>query len=304
MPSQRLAALAAAVALCLVTGCGEDDPQSSEPGSITVEAENGTVEIQKRPERVVSISATATEDLFAVGAGDQVVAVDEFSKYPASAPRTKLSYINPNAEAIAEYRPDLVVMSLESDKVAPALERLKIPVLVYRPANDLEEAYRQIELLGRATGHDEQAGEVVAEMKARVEEILDRLSDSPREFTVYHELDPTYFSATSKTFIGRIYQLLGLRNIADEAAKGSEYPQLSAEYVVESDPDLVVLADTICCGQDAAALAKRPGMSEVAAVRNEDVVAVPDDLASHWGPRIVDFMERVTREVEEMRARK
>jgi ABC-type Fe3+-hydroxamate transport system substrate-binding protein len=305
MRTKWLAALVAAGALCTYSGCGyDDDPQPGRTaGTVTVEAENGAVEIEQPPKRIVSISAAATEDLFAVGAGDQVVAVDEFSTYPPSAPRTKLSYTNPNAEAIAKYRPDLVVMSLESDKVAPALERLKIPVLVYRPANDIEEAYRQIEQLGLATGHSDEARSVVDGMKKRVREIVERLRGPSREITVYHELDPTYFSATSKTFIGRIYRLLGLRNIADEAEKGGEYPQLSAEYVVKSDPDLIVLADTVCCGQDAAAVAKRPGMKGVSAVRNGDVLPVADDLASRWGPRVVDFMELVAGQVEEMRER-
>ena len=305
MRTKRLAALAAVGALLTFPGCGDGGDPNHEraTGAVTVAAENGRVEISRRPERIVSISATATEDLFAVGAGPQVVAVDEYSKYPPSAPRTKLSYSNPNAEAIAKYRPDLVFVSLESDKVVPALKRLRIPMLVYRPAEDLEEAYRQIEEIGIATGHGAEAEEVVARMKGRVEQIVDRLGKPTRRFSVYHELDPTYFSATSETFIGRVYELLGLQNIADKAGKGGEFPQLSAEYVVKSDPDLIVLADTVCCDQDASRVAKRPGMKGVAAVRNGDVVEVPDDVASHWGPRIVDFMERIARQVEEMRQR-
>jgi iron complex transport system substrate-binding protein len=305
MPSRRLAALAAAAALCSFSGCGDDAPQAEKvQGAVSVRAENGRVEIPRRPERIVSISPTATEHLFAVGAGDQVVAVDEFSNYPPAAPRTKLSYANPNAEAIAEYEPDLVVVSLESDRVVPALERLRIPVLVFRPASDLKEAYRQIEQVGLATRHSEQAAAVVERMKERVAETRRRLRDEPRRFSVYHELDPTYYSATSETFVGRIYGMLGLENIADRAMKAGEYPQLSAEYVVRADPDLIVLADTICCDQDRAAVAKRPGMAQVAAVRNGDVVAVRDDVASRWGPRIVDFMETVGRRVERMHRRR
>ena len=302
MPTKRLAALAAAVALCIVAGCGDDQQRpGSAGGAVTVAAENGNVEIAERPERIVSLSPTATEDLFAVGAGEQVVAVDEFSKFPPRAPRTKLSYVNPNAEAIAEYRPDLVVISLESDKVVPALERLGIPTLVFRPANDLGEAYRQIEQLGVATGRRNQAEDVVARMKQRISETVARLGDRRGKLDVYHELDPTYFSATSNTFVGHVYELLGLRNVADEADIGGDFPQLSVEYVVDSDPDLIVLADTVCCGQDAAALAERPGMKHVSAVRNGHVVEAPDDVASHWGPRVVDFMDMVADEVATMR---
>lgn len=302
MRTRWLAALAAAGALCILAGCGgEEPPPASGGGAVTVAAENGAVEIPQRPRRIVSLSPTATEDLFAVGAGEQVVAVDEYSRYPPQAPRTKLSYANPNAEAIAGYRPDLVVIAKESDTVLPALERLAIPTLVFRPAKDLQEAYRQIEQIGLATGHRDRAREVVAQMKRRVSRILGRLPDRRESLTVYHELDPTYFSATSATFVGHVYALLGLRNIADKAARGGDYRQLSAEYVVESDPDLIVLADTICCDQDAAALAKRPGMSDLSAIRNGHVVTAPDDVASHWGPRIVDFMELVADEVRTIR---
>jgi iron complex transport system substrate-binding protein len=302
MRTRWLAALAAAGALCVLAGCGGDDPEpAGGGGAITVAAANGKVVIPQRPRRIVSLSPSATETLFAVGAGEQVVAVDELSSHPPQAPRTRLSYADPNAEAIAGYRPDLVVIAKESDKVLPALERLGIPTLVFKPATDLAGAYRQIERIGLATGHRERARAAVARMKRRVADILGRLGERRGRLSVYHELDPTYFSATSNTFVGHVYELLGLRNIADAAARGGQYPQLSAEFVLESDPDLVVLADAICCDQDAAALAERPGMDRLRAVRNGHVVAAPDDLASRWGPRIVDFMELVADEVVTIR---
>jgi ABC-type Fe3+-hydroxamate transport system substrate-binding protein len=284
----RRVVLAAALALSCTTGCGGADPGSA--GSSTAP-----------PRRIVSISATATEDLFAVGAGKQVVAVDQFSTYPPEAPRTKLSYIDPNAEAIAAYKPDLVVLSLESNKVVPALRRLRIPVLVQGPARSLADAYSQIQRLGAATGHPERAARVVGRMKAEVEAVLGRLGSKARGLTVYHELDSHYSSASSKTFIGRIDKLVGLRNIADRADRAGAYPKLSAEYVVDANPDLIVLADTICCDQDLASLRKRPGLREVDAVRAGDVLAVSDDLASRWGPRIVDYLDMVARAVERLR---
>jgi iron complex transport system substrate-binding protein len=286
MRPKRLAALAAAIALFPAAACGgDDDEPRADPG---------------RPDRIVSISATATEDLFAVGAGDQVVAVDEFSTHPPEAPRTKLSYIDPNAEAISAHRPDLVVLATESDKVVPALKRLHIPVLSLPPARSLREAYAQILRIGRVTGHAREARQVVARMKQRVDAIVRRAGRRQRELSVYHELSPDYFSATSKSFIGSVYRLLGLRNIADEAEGAGEFPKLSAEYVVQANPDLIVLADTVCCKQRLATLRKRPGLREVDAVRDGHVVEVPDDLASHWGPRIVDFLDRVARALERL----
>jgi iron complex transport system substrate-binding protein len=308
MGTTRLVAAIGAILAMAGSGCGDSSEPAAKPARadfpITVKAANGSVRIAKRPTRIVSISATGTENLYAVGAGAQVEAVDDFSTYPAEAPRTKLSGYTPNAEAIAGYRPDLVVVAGDTNHVVASLEKLRIPVLVDPPATDLDDAYAQIEELGKATGHREQAHAVVARMRERVARITARASSGTRKpLSVYHELDNTFFSATSKTFIGRVYRLLGLRNIADKAAKASPYPKLSGEYVISSDPDLIVLADTVCCKQSAATVSKRAGFASLAAVRNGDVVAVKDDLASHWGPRIVDFLALVAKRVDAIRAR-
>src|SRR5262245_23094593 len=96
---------------------------------VTVKAANGSVTIAKSPSRIVSLSPTATEDLFAVGAGKQVIAVDDQSDYPKSAPKTSLSGFTPNVEAIASYKPDLVVIAYDPKGLSDALGRLGITVL-------------------------------------------------------------------------------------------------------------------------------------------------------------------------------
>jgi iron complex transport system substrate-binding protein len=305
MGTTKLAAVIGAVVAFAAAGCGSSTEKEKQTAAfpVTVKAANGSVRIAKRPARVVSISATATEDLFAVGAGPQVKAVDDFSTYPASAPRTKLSGYQPNPEAIAGYRPDLVVVADNTNHVVESLEKLGIAVLANPPAKDLAGAYAQLEQLGAATGHRDRARALVARMAARVAAITKKSGDAGSSLSVYHELDNTFYSATSQTFIGRVYKLLGLRNVADKAAKGGPYPKLSGEYVVKSDPDLIVLADTVCCGQKAASVRKRPGFAGVSAVRDGNVLPVSDDLASHWGPRIVDFLALIAKRVDAMRAR-
>jgi len=307
MGHTRLAAVAGAVLLLAASGCGSSSGTTSADSNgdgfpVSVKAANGAVHIAMRPTRIVSISATATEDLFAVGAGKQVKAVDDYSTYPATAPRTKLSGYQPNPEAIAGYRPDLVVVADDTNHVVEALGKLGIAVLLDPPAKNLAAAYAQLDQLGAATGHRKQARAVVERMRKRVASITKGTPTGGRPLSVYHELDNTYYSATSQTFIGRVYRLLGLRNIADKGAKAGPYPKLSGEYVIKSDPDLIVLADTVCCGQKAATLRKRTGFARIAAVRDGNVLAVPDDLASHWGPRIVDFLALVAKRVDRMRA--
>ncbi|MGI8521677.1 MAG: ABC transporter substrate-binding protein, partial [Actinomycetota bacterium] len=232
-------------------------------------------------------------------ARDQVVAVDDQSDYPPEAPTTELSGYEPNVEAIAKYEPDLVVAS--SAGSLKSLSDLKISLLVQPAATSLNDAYRQLEQLGVATGHVAEAAEEVARIKSRIEEIVDGLSRFEDRPTYYHELDDTYFSVTSDTFIGQVYALVGLRNIADKADKaGTGYPQLSAEYIIQADPDFIFLGDSECCNQTPTSVARRPGWDQISAVRNEAVIDVGDDISSRWGPRVVDLLQTVVNSISEV----
>jgi iron complex transport system substrate-binding protein len=301
MASIRTGVAVAAVLGVLAGGCGESSSppaQSEASGDFPVRVAGVTVE--RRPERIVSLSPSATETLFAVGAGAQVMAVDSESDHPAEAPRTPLSAYEPNVEAIAGYRPDLVVLPADAPRDAiTGLRKLRLPVLATPVPDDLEQAYAQMRDLGAATGHREAGDELAGEVSNRVEAAIAAASRG-RRLKVFHELDPDLFSASSDTFIGRIYARLGLRNIADRAAErsGAAYPQLSAEAVVSANPDLIVLADSECCGQTPAKVRRRPGWDVVEAVRDGAVVAVDDDIASRWGPRIPEFVERVASATE------
>jgi iron complex transport system substrate-binding protein len=249
-----------------------------------------------RYHRVISLSPTVTEDLFAIGAGKQVIAVDQDSNYPKRAPRTSLSGYDPNAEAVANYHPDLVLISYNPNNFASQLRQLGIKVVIEPAANNLKQAYRQILSIGRLTGHNSGAKKVVHSMQTNLAAIVRSVPKSRRHLRVYHELDATYFSATSKTFIGSIYKLFGFKDIADAAdSTGDGYPQLSAEYIITQNPQIVVLADTKCCGQNAATVAARPGWGSINAVQHQRVYGADDDVASRWGPRIVQFARAVAR---------
>jgi iron complex transport system substrate-binding protein len=264
--------------------------------SLSAAAHRHTRAERRYPHRIVSLSPTVTEDLFAIGAGKQVVAVDNQSDYPARAPRTTLSGFTPNVEAIANYHPDLVFISYDPGNFASQLHKLGIRVVNEAAATNLKQAYGEIVRLGRLTGHVRGAKAVVHSMRTHLAAIVRSVPRSRRHLRVYHELDPTYFSATSKTFIGSIYKLFGFRDIADAAGTaGDGYPQLSAEYIVARNPQIIVLADTRCCGQTAATVAARPGWGTIAAVKNHRVVRANDSVASRWGPRIVQFARTVAR---------
>ena len=289
----RRSLILVAVATLVVAGAASSHRTAAFP--VTIHAANGDVTIAKRPTHVISLSPTTTEDLFAVGAGKQVVAVDEDSDYPKQAPRTKLSGLTPNAEAIAQYNPDLVIVSYPGPVIGQ-LQKLGITVLEEPAADTVAQAYQEIREVGVATGHSADAAKVVRGMEARLTKLIRSVPKTRRPLRVYHELSPDYYSATSQTFIGRIYKLFGFSNIADAAdTTHSGYPQLSAEYILAANPQLVVLADSICCGQNATTVSGRPGWQQVAAVKQRRVIAVDDSIASRWGPRLVDFASAVAR---------
>ncbi len=273
-------------------------PVATEPVGgfpVTIATENGDIELETMPTKIVSMSASHTEMLFAIGADDQVVAVDAFSNYPEDAPITDLTGFAPNVEAIVGFGTDLVVTDGDWDGTSMgALTELGVPVVILPAALTLDDVYSQIERLGAATGHIGEAAELVAQMRTDVESILGSLPDTDDPLTFYHELDGTYYSVTSETFIGQVYAAMGLVNIADAVGDGSfGYPQLSEEYILEQDPDLIFLADTICCGMSVGALADRPGWDALTAVATGSVIELNDDVASRWGPRIVDHMAAV-----------
>ena len=281
------------VAVVALVAAGAASSHRAAGFPVTIHAANGDVTITKQPTRVVSLSPTTTEDLFAVGAGKQVVAVDEDSDYPKQAPRTKLSGLTPNAEAIAQYNPDLVIVSYPGP-VLGQLQKLGIPVLEEPAVDTVAQAYQEIREIGLATGHAGEATKVVRGMEVRLTRLIRSVPKTHRHLRVYHELTPDYYSATSQTFIGRIYKLFGFTNIADAAdTTHSGYPQLSAEYILTANPQLVVLADSVCCGQSAKSVAARAGWQQVNAVQRHRVIAVDDSVASRWGPRLVQFVAAV-----------
>lgn len=276
-----------------VSSCAGDVSATSVSGNATVSS------IDETPRRIVSLSPAATEMLFAVDAGSQVIAVDEFSNHPPEAPITDLSGYQPNVEAIAGYTPDLVV----SESPIEGLDALAIDNLILPAAVTLDDVYDQLETVGAATGNQAAASELVTEMRAAVDERLAAIPELDAPLTYYHELDTTLYSVTSSTFIGHVYSIFGLENVADPAdADGSAfgYPQLNAEYLIDADPDIIFLADTLYESQTAETVAARPGWEQLTAVRDGRIVELNDDIASRWGPRIVEFIDVVGRAVADL----
>ena len=295
-----LVALALALSACATSGstdtaAGEAQVTTTIPEvvdddfPVTVVDANGEVTIEQRPDAIISLSPTATEMLFAVGAGEQVLAVDEYSTFPDSAPITDLSGFTPNMEAIASYEPDLVIVSNDIDEIVATLGALDISVMLMPAVVTIDGVFEQLDAIGAATGHRTEAAQLVEALASDLEVAVAGLPDPGEPLTYYHELDPTFYTVTSSTFIGGVYEMLGLVNIADPAdVDGFGYPQLSVEYIVDADPDLIFVTD--CCGESISTISERPGWGNLSAVQTGSVVVVDDDIASRWGPRTTEFL--------------
>ena len=257
---------------------------------VTIESVGGTWTLDAVPQRIVSLSPTSTEILFAIGAGPQVVAVDNWSTYPPEAPTTELSGFDPNIEAITSYEPDLVVIANDTNELVAGLTALDIPVFVSASPFDISGGYGAVAALGAATGHPTEAQDVIETMQAEIAEALANAPEVP--IRIYHELDDTHFSVSSNSFIGAVYAALGTVNIADPAdGDGYGYPQLTEEYIIEADPELIIITDLLAYTADD--VAARPGWETVTAVRDGNILVVNADIASRWGPRLPQFVTTI-----------
>ena len=296
----------------LFAACGAD-PDTSKPATTepavaettapadTTAAADGDAASEKKmaAERIVSLSATATEMLYALGAEDQIVAVDNFSNYPQAAAdfATKIDAFEPSVEAIAELDPTVVLLTYDPGDLQAQLEKLGIKVWIGAAAATLDDSYAQITELGDLTGKADEASALVESMKSDIESTITSMDLPDAPVSYYYELDNTFYSLTSNTFIGQLMSRFMLQNIADTAEAGNDYPQLSAESIVSSNPQMIFLADTKCCEQTAETVAARAGWDVIDAVKNGNVVELDDDIASRWGPRVVDLVKVVAEAV-------
>jgi iron complex transport system substrate-binding protein len=265
-----------------------------------------------KPSCVVSLSPTATETLFAIGAGRQVQAVDKDSDYPTTGlPTKRIDALNPSVEAVIgickitaahpSAKPDVVVISYDANDIKEKLTAVGVKVVEQLPPANVNQAYAQIEQLGKLTGHVTSADALAASIKSTIAKDVASVPKHPgKKLTAYYELDTTYYSLTSSTFVGSLLKSLGVVNIADAKNTSADggYPQLSVEYIVSADPKMIFLADTVCCKATAATVAKRPGFSKVAAVKDDEVIGLSDDVASRWGPRLSLLMNELTASVK------
>lgn len=264
---------------------------------MTLHSPAGAIRLRHAAQRIVSLSPTATEMLYAIGAGKQVIAVDDDSDWPkGQLPKRRFNAFSPNVEQLVALRPDLVVVSYNPDNLEAHLRAAGIAVLEQDAPPNLRGTLLQLTWLGDATGHYGRSLRLAASIRRDVQKDAAEVPAHHRSVRVYFELDPQLYSLTSHTYAGQLLKLLGVINIADPAGNSLNggYPKLSSEYLVKADPQLIFLADTICCHQSLKTLERRPGFAGISAVRHHWVIGLNDDVASRWGPRVNVLMDELT----------
>lgn len=288
--------IAVGASVLFFAACGTSDQSAANTVADTVaEVSTDTAVPEVSTNKIVSLSASATEMLYAIGAQDQIIAVDKYSNFPAQANafEPKIDGFEPSVEAIAALEPTTVLIAFDPGSLQSQLETLGIAVWVGAPATNFDDSYKQITELGELTGKTTEAEALVSSMRSGIETAVSSLELPDAPLNYFYELDNTFYSATSNTFIGQVMSLFKLENIADTAEAGNDYPQLSQEFIISANPKLVFLADTKCCAQTAKTVETRPGWNKIDAVTNGNVIELDDDVASRWGPRVVDLVKQV-----------
>lgn len=270
---------------------------------LTVKRSDGAaLTISQPAKKIVSMSPGATEILYAIGAQDALVAVDKNADYPDGAKNfpTKIDAYEPNIEAVAALSPDLVILPGDNGGILAKLDGLKIPVLYQdldKDVRTIDDVLGQIALLGQITGHGGNAQKLVQSLSKRVDAVKQAMQGVPSQSTpsVYHELDATYYTASTGTFIGSLYEILHMRNIAKDGG-GVAYPQLTQEAIIAGNPGVIVLADE-AYGVTVESVKGRPGWSAIDAVAKDKIIAIDPNLISRPGPRIVDALEELARKI-------
>jgi iron complex transport system substrate-binding protein len=298
----------AATAL-LLSSCGRDDNLAgTSPPSPTPVASSSTVDafpftftdstgqsitLAAAPKRIISYSPGATEALFAVGAGAQLVAVDKFSDFPEQTKSLpKLEYSKPAPEPAVGYAPDLVIMATRQEGQVSQFRALGLTVALIREPANLQGLTEQMELIGRISGHAVGGAQLATGMRNRIAAVAGRVAKLDRGARVFYELSPDGFTVAPDTFIGAMLSTLRLQNVAVGAK--TAFPQLSAEVVIAGDPEIIILADGGDAGGQTAELVKaRPGWATINAVKNGRVYVIDSTIFSRPGPRIVDALDQL-----------
>lgn len=296
-----LSACAATTPTTVPTAAPTVEPATPEPVAaafpVTLTDDGGSeVTLEAEPQRIISLTPSHTEILFALGLGDRVAGVTTFCDYPEEA-KTKEqvgSFADIDLEKVVGLNPDLVLAtSLHAQEIAPALRERGITVMVLEATN-VETTLEEIAIIGQATGHAQEAEALVADIQAHLDEIAAKVSQVSERPRVFWELDPSLYTAGKDSFSDGLITLAGGDNVG--TLLPGEWPQFNLEAMIEADPELIVLADH-GFGETAETVKARPGWGDISAVKDGRIIEVEDiNLISRPGPRVAEAVEYLARQ--------
>lgn len=296
-PTRRIVVGAVGLAL-LVGACGSGEETLDDSAGVaeapTCVGVDGPQEVPDGATRVISLSSSFTEMIYAIDGEDVLFAVDTYSDFPAeaAAKEPRLDAYSPNIEAIAGYEPDAVLISYDPGSLKQQLCALGIAVWEGSDDVSLDEIYAQIIQIGRITGRTGEARDLVESMKTEIAAAVESVDVEPG--TYYFEIDTTFYAFTSDSYQGELLALFGMTSIADSGSMaGASSVQMNAESILAADPDVILLGDTKYESQSAATVAARPGWDGLTAVSAGRVIELDDDIVSRWGPRTVDLVKAI-----------
>jgi iron complex transport system substrate-binding protein len=318
MKKLNLLLFALFLAVGILTGCGDsaeeptvdtpnEENQASEqeeatfPLTITDALDNEVV-IDTKPEKIVSLIPSNTEIAYALGLGEQIVGVSDFDNFPEEvAEKEKIGDMELNIEKIISLAPNLVLAHASSAHNSEAgLQQLKdagIAVLVVNDAQNLEDVYEGILMVGSATGELDEAETLVADMKEKIEDIQAKVQDIKEtdRKTVFVEVSPApeIYSVGANTFMNEMLRIIKAENIVTEDG----WPKMDPEAVIERNPDVIITTHGYYTGDSVSEVVSRDGWQDITAVKNEQVVDVDSDMVTRTGPRIAQGVEELAKAV-------
>ncbi len=272
--------------------------EAAQPKITVVDRLGHAVNFQRAPRRVVSLVPSATELLFAIGAGSTVVGATKHCNYPAEAmqvPRVGSGLVESTSrEAILALKPDLVLCKWDTHEPLMRLfEQVGIPALNLG-AETLDELFTEATLLGRATGQEQAADSLIKEMTDRRDQLVERVADftADQQRSVFYEVwDDPLMTAGPKSFIGELLKMGRMKNIFEDT--DVPYPRISSEVVVARNPDVILTPTSHMKQVDLATLASRPGWANIRAITHKQLYTINGDEVSRCGPRLLNALEQM-----------
>jgi len=283
----------------LLSACGSQVVAAS---SLTFTDSLGrSVKLAGPAKKVVSFAPSNTEILFAVGAGKQVVGRDDISDFPAEAKNIPAvgGFEKYNTEQLVALKPDLILMAeINSVELVKTMEDLGLTVYYLSNPKTIEDMYSNLKIVAQLTGHEKETATLIQSLKARVATIDEKLKSPSSRPIVFYEIDSTDpakpYTAGPNTFVDLLISRAGGRNLATVAGITDSYPQVSVEQIVATDPNLIILGDSMW-GITVESVEQRPGWEKLSAVTGKQVFPFDDNIVSRPGPRLVDGLEALAR---------